>query len=556
MTPRGGPAIADGALGRARRLQQIAESIHSLEASATVDDCLRRILAIGADDFRFHGAIACIEATGGALALSQHAAGAAHDQITFATERAHAFHAWLRAPGKAPRPTRFDRDQALRYVVVPIASRHLALLGSLQLEAAGPVEEIDVGYACALAIQMALAIEHARVVTSLDARELELTAERTARITAEIALADLQVSAWSAEWLARRFRLLLASLPSAFVWEAHAGNLELTYVGENVLSVTGSSAGGLLSKGASLLELLETTSRGTVSRTCREASVNAAARSCRHSIHTASGEAVAALTVVGPAPEAPGRLLGVSVRLDAAGDLTEPQHAAARPRDLFDLVAHELRAPLEAVLLGVAALKDRRPAKSDGEQAVFAAIDRSTRTIHRLVDDILDSAALETGQLSLHLMPTRVRAMLDHLTAAPPAQLAELRVALRLDAFVGDPWVVCDPMRLHQVLTNLVVNAAKVTPPEGTVSISAGRLGNHVVLSVSDTGPGISPELIPHLFDRFRRGDSSTPGIDLGLHLSKAIVSRHGGNIWVRSVLGEGSTFSFALPAWPPETTT
>jgi two-component system OmpR family sensor kinase/two-component system sensor histidine kinase BaeS len=133
---------------------------------------------------------------------------------------------------------------------------------------------------------------------------------------------------------------------------------------------------------------------------------------------------------------------------------------------------------------------------------------------------------------------------------------SQKQLALSLDVAPDLPPMVADPQRLGQVLTNLISNAIKFTPPGGQIQVAARQERDHVLCEVVDTGDGIRPDDLPRLFQRFTQLDMSTTrqkgGTGLGLSICKAIVEAHGGHIGVRSELGKGSSFWFTLPFSPP----
>lgn len=178
-----------------------------------------------------------------------------------------------------------------------------------------------------------------------------------------------------------------------------------------------------------------------------------------------------------------------------------------------------------------------------------------TRLLSRLVDDLRDLALADAGQLSLNLRPVDMARLihdtLDTLTLAAEAQ----QVALAADVPDTLPLVQADPDRIAQVLRNLLVNALRHTPAGGSVTATATLAGDAVEIAIADTGEGIAPEDLPHVFERFWRSDPSrarthslSNGTGLGLPIAQSLVEAHGGRIWVESVPGNGAVFRFTLP--------
>jgi len=180
-------------------------------------------------------------------------------------------------------------------------------------------------------------------------------------------------------------------------------------------------------------------------------------------------------------------------------------------------------------------------------------IRRNARVQAQLIDDLLDVARIMTGKLRMTVQPvdlgTIIIAAVDGLR--PAAQAKEIRLQLQLDSPSGQ--VSGDPDRLQQVAWNLLSNAIKFTPPGGSVLVRLARVESHVEVTVSDTGRGIAPEFLPHVFERFRQADSTTTrafgGLGLGLAIVRQLVELHGGTVRVESEgEGLGSTFTLSLP--------
>lgn len=224
---------------------------------------------------------------------------------------------------------------------------------------------------------------------------------------------------------------------------------------------------------------------------------------------------------------------------------------ANRAKDQFlAMLGHELRNPLSAIGSAVAVLERLRITDLRGQRAT-QIIARQSQHLARLMDDLLDVGRVVTGKITLE------RRAMDLLAAARRA-VATLRAAgvtERHDVAVdGHPvWVDGDATRLEQVVTNLVSNALKFTPPGGTIRVWAGLEDAEAVLRVSDTGAGITADLLPRIFDLFVQGeqppDRASGGLGIGLTLVRQLVELHGGRIEARSAgLGQGSVFTIRLP--------
>jgi PAS domain S-box-containing protein len=234
-----------------------------------------------------------------------------------------------------------------------------------------------------------------------------------------------------------------------------------------------------------------------------------------------------------------------ALALDNARLYRDLKTALTAREDMLAVVAHDLRNPLAAIRLQ-AELLERRISDGDlrklvgrQKQAVYSTL--------RLVDDLLDAAALDAGAVSLDFGEHPVVGLVDSATAMFAAQAAEKRI--RIESDVPHPFSVvrCDAQRIVQALGNLIANAVKFAPQGGEVRVAARRgSGGAVELVVSDDGPGISNEMRPHLFERFWKGQKL--GTGLGLYIARRIVGAHGGSIEVDSAPGRGSTFTISLP--------
>jgi PAS domain S-box-containing protein len=235
----------------------------------------------------------------------------------------------------------------------------------------------------------------------------------------------------------------------------------------------------------------------------------------------------------------------------------EQLEAANRAKEEFlATLSHELRTPLNAVL-GWARLM--RSGRLD-EAARTRALDTIERNAHiqeQLIADILDVSRIVTGKLRIELRPIDITPIV--MTAVDAVRPVAVAKGVRLEASVEFPGTVMgDPDRLQQVVWNLLSNAIKFTPRGGTVSVSCLRDRAGAVVTVSDTGEGITPELLPFVFDRFRQGDASTTrphgGLGLGLSIVRHLVELHGGRVDARSEGGgRGAVFVVELPLVLPD---
>lgn len=245
--------------------------------------------------------------------------------------------------------------------------------------------------------------------------------------------------------------------------------------------------------------------------------------------------------------------------LEQERKLREAAEAANRAKDEFlAVISHELRSPLNAILGWNRILAVKR--SNDTEvAAITPRIEHSAKAQLKMVNDLLDLGRVGTGKLKVESRPTQLGRIVNMaLESARPAA-AGRGIALGSELTPGAGHVRGDGDRLQQVVGNLLSNAVKFTPSGGRITVTLRDVDGLVELIVADTGRGIAPELLPHVFDRFRQGDSSSTrhssGLGLGLTLVHEIVLLHGGTVSASSPgVGAGATFVVRLPAslsWP-----
>jgi signal transduction histidine kinase len=217
-------------------------------------------------------------------------------------------------------------------------------------------------------------------------------------------------------------------------------------------------------------------------------------------------------------------------------------------------VSHELRTPLTAIKGFVETLQDGAADDLTARDRFLETIAVETERLIRLTNDLLLLTRADAGQLALHLTPTDLVTAVERAVAQLENRALEKQITLTIETPEFSTFVQADADRVHQVLVNLVDNAIKFTPSEGQVAVSFGRTGEQIACIITDTGPGIPVGEIPHLFERFYRGDPSrarakgTSGAGLGLSIARAIVEAHGGQIWIESESGRGASITFTLP--------
>ena len=245
-----------------------------------------------------------------------------------------------------------------------------------------------------------------------------------------------------------------------------------------------------------------------------------------------------------------------AIAIENARLFRQAQIAIKTREDVLAIVSHDLKNPIANIKLVVELF--RRREQIDANQVLEFAnkIQRSARAMETLIADLLDFARIQSGTFSVVATPQKlnhvVMPVIDQVRGLAEAK----RQTLDIDLPTTLPYIAADIDRVGQVVANLLTNAIKFTPQEGTIRVSAHRQDHHVLVSVADTGPGIPPEHLEKIFDRYWR----VPGImykgtGLGLSIAKGIVEAHGGTIWAESQLGKGSCFFFTLPVAELDTT-
>jgi PAS domain S-box-containing protein len=230
--------------------------------------------------------------------------------------------------------------------------------------------------------------------------------------------------------------------------------------------------------------------------------------------------------------------------------LNEQLQRALRARDdTMSVVSHDLRNPVNAVKMLAGALlhranQDRLP---DDVREQISVVRSAAQQMDTLIQDLLDVSRAEAGRFGVDTQTVSTDALLrDALrTLAPLASDKAVRVVMEWPDTLPD--VNVDPERIVQVVSNVVGNAIKFTPTGGTITVTASVRPDAVLVSVADTGPGISAEHLPHIFDRYWQSSRRNRGAGLGLPIAKTIIEAHGGHIWAESA-GGGATFHFTLP--------
>jgi PAS domain S-box-containing protein len=254
-------------------------------------------------------------------------------------------------------------------------------------------------------------------------------------------------------------------------------------------------------------------------------------------------------------------LLAITERARAeAESARDAAEAASHAKDAFlATVSHELRTPLSPILTWAGLLRE---GTLDDEKTrhAYEVIERSARTQAQLIEDLLDVSRIIAGRMRLEVRPVLLSTVIERAgdVVRPAADAKGVRLQLVLDPEAGS--VLGDAGRLQQVVWNLLSNAVKFTPHDGRIQVTLERVGLHVEVTVADTGQGIEPVFLPHVFDRFQQADGTTTrmhgGLGLGLAIVRHIVEAHGGNVRVESPgVGKGAVFTVRIPLLVPRGT-
>jgi two-component system OmpR family sensor kinase len=230
-------------------------------------------------------------------------------------------------------------------------------------------------------------------------------------------------------------------------------------------------------------------------------------------------------------------------------------------RDFVANVSHELKTPLTSIQGFAQAILDGTADSDEMRRQAAQVIYNESGRMHRMVLDLLDLARLDAGTADITMLPVNISALLNVIQEKFTPQSQKAGVEVKVEVAYSLPTLTADGDRLAQVFTNLVDNALKFTPSGGVISLRASVVNDDMLISVSDTGAGISADAQAHIFDRFYQADSARRGGEkhgagLGLAIAREIVQAHGGKINVRSRLGEGASFDVYLPLMGKSVTT
>lgn len=249
-----------------------------------------------------------------------------------------------------------------------------------------------------------------------------------------------------------------------------------------------------------------------------------------------------------PLRQGDGKSFGTILILQDITYLRDKDRARA---NLVATLSHELNTPLTSLALSAELLERAKDNFDPRQRELLTTILEDVTRIRNLANDLLNLARGEAGTIAMRMMPVELGKLLAAVMKTFALQAAQKHVTLSEQIAGPLPQILADPVKLSWVVSNLIANALRYTPSGGTIAITVEEAGEMVHLRVSDTGPGVAPEVRDHLFERFAQWNvnGSEPGsAGLGLAIAKEIVEAHGGRIFVESTLGKGTSFTVELP--------
>lgn len=242
---------------------------------------------------------------------------------------------------------------------------------------------------------------------------------------------------------------------------------------------------------------------------------------------------------------------GVPHAIGVFHDITHVERLEKVRQEFLSNISHELRTPLTSIMAFVETLEDGAIDDTENNRRFLGVIRRNAERMHDLIADILELSMIESGTVSIETKQVRLRNLVEEVFTALSSQAMERDVAL-VNRIAADAKATADPVRLEQMLTNLIDNAIKFNRTGGNVTLSAVESEEKVAISVADTGEGIQADHLPRVFERFYRADRGRSrevgGTGLGLAIVKHLARLHGGEVSVVSTPGQGTSFTIELP--------
>jgi len=242
---------------------------------------------------------------------------------------------------------------------------------------------------------------------------------------------------------------------------------------------------------------------------------------------------------------------GVGHAVGVFSDITKLERLEKVRQEFLSNISHELRTPLTSILAFVETLEDGAIDDSENNRRFLGVIRRNAERMHELIADILELSMIESGNVSIQARPVHLTGLVDEVFTSLSSKAAAREVKL-INHVARELKAAADPVRVEQMLTNLIDNAIKFNRRGGSVTVAAIASAEKVSISVTDTGEGILPDHLPRLFERFYRADRGRTrevgGTGLGLAIVKHLARLYGGGVSVASTPAEGTTFTIELP--------
>ncbi len=233
-------------------------------------------------------------------------------------------------------------------------------------------------------------------------------------------------------------------------------------------------------------------------------------------------------------------------------DVTQVQRLEKVRQEFLSNISHELRTPLTSIMAFVETLEDGAIDDKENNRRFLGVIRRNAERMHELIADILELSMIESGNVSIQTKQVRLRSLVDEVFAALSSKANDREVRL-VNGITPGSKAQADPVRLEQMLTNLIDNAIKFNRPGGNVTLTAVESAEKTAIAVADTGEGILPDHLSRVFERFYRADRGRTrevgGTGLGLAIVKHLARLHGGSVAVASTPSQGTTFTIELPS-------
>jgi signal transduction histidine kinase len=450
---------------------------------------------------------------------------------------------------------------ASRFVFLPLIVERGHIFGALQLEGADRLDEPDLLFANAVVNQLAIALDRVAVIES-----------KQATVKAALRAAEFLADASATLFSSLEYEKTIAAVVRAGV-PPFADMCFLDQVGEDGrlhrIAIEFADAGK--QRGVDGARPLEASFDSKIPQTEALRTGQSVLLTDDPSMMSvpliARGRGLGVLTFV--AAES-GRRYSASdlalaeeigrraaIAIDNAQLYEQAQSAIRARQDVLAIVSHDLKNPLGAILMTVERLTEESPTDDPAaRKRGIHLIQRSAERMNRLIADLLDVASIEAGHLAVEMKPHPVGPLIGEAVELHRARAAQKQ--LQLEGVLPDTEleVDCDRGRVLQVFGNLIGNAIKFTPNGGSIKVCAEPCGEETLFFVADSGAGIKPDELSHVFDRFWQARSvARVGTGLGLTIAKGLVEAQGGRIWAESTVGQGATFFFTIPKVRERTT-